>query len=275
MNVNKKGGAKNNFRRSIKTVDYDMAVTVAYQFLSQVYDQMEGDRFSVRMVQYAFDLMRRLKYRPARVLDLCCGTGTAAILMAECGLEVSGLDGSKEMLKVARRKFRERDHDIKLYQQVMPEIELPQMNGKFDLVTSFYDSLNYLTLKNDLYRTFRKVQQLLKPGGYFIFDMNTPWALENIWTQTYAGDRKDIAWIWNGKYTPAKKTAELKTTMFLRKGNSWKRYDEIHIERGYENGELEEMLKRAGFEIDILFECFKFEKPNEKSPRVAFAARKI
>jgi len=245
-----------------------------YQFLSQIYDYMEGDRFSVKMVQYAFDLLRRVKYHPKTVLDLCCGTGTAAIMMSEFGLEVQGLDGSKDMLKAARKKIRERGYKIKLHRQILPDIEIPNMRGKFDLVTCFYDSLNYLLLKNDLYRTFRKVHQLLTPGGYFIFDMNTPWGLENIWTVGYARQTDDMAWFWKGDYTPAKKSAALRTTMFVRKGKSWKRYDEIHVERGHENDDLENMLKRAGFEVVNLFDCLKFEKPHEKTPRIAIAARK-
>jgi len=246
-----------------------------YQFLSKIYDEMQGDRFSVRMVQYTFDLLRRVKFRPETVLDLCCGTGTAAILMHEFGMEVHALDGSKEMLRVARRKFREREFKIKVYRQVLPGLDIPNMKGKFDLVTCFYDSLNYLLLKNDLYRTFRKVHQLLAPGGFFVFDMNTPWALENIWTKGYARETEDTAWFWRADYTPAKKIAGLKTTIFVKKGKSWKRYDELHNERGYENEELERMLKRAGFEVVNLFDCFKFEKPHETTPRIAVAARKL
>ena len=41
---------------------------------------------------------------PARILDLGCGTGTLALLLAEAGHHVSGIDTSEQMLAAARQK---------------------------------------------------------------------------------------------------------------------------------------------------------------------------
>jgi SAM-dependent methyltransferase len=41
---------------------------------------------------------------PARVLDVGCGTGSLAVLLAAAGHEVSGVDSSERMLGVAREK---------------------------------------------------------------------------------------------------------------------------------------------------------------------------
>src|SRR4051794_38557921 len=41
---------------------------------------------------------------PARILDLGCGTGSLAVLLAKAGHAVSGVDRSAEMLAVARSK---------------------------------------------------------------------------------------------------------------------------------------------------------------------------
>jgi len=245
-----------------------------YQYLARIYDYMQGDKFSARMVQYTFDILQRLKYSPHRVLDLCCGTGTAASIFAECGMEVYGLDGSKEMLAVAREKFKGHKQKIKLYHQQMPDIRLPHLTGSLDMVTCYFDSLNYLLLKNDLLNTFKKTHDLLVRGGLFIFDMNTPWALENIWTKTYADERDDMAWIWKGDYSAAKQISRLKTTMFIKKGNGWLRYDEIHVERGYDNITVRRLLNRAGFKVKYLHDCFKFVAPGKNCTRIAVVAIK-
>jgi 2-polyprenyl-3-methyl-5-hydroxy-6-metoxy-1,4-benzoquinol methylase len=41
---------------------------------------------------------------PARILDLGCGTGSLAVLLAQAGHEVTGIDASMQMLALARAK---------------------------------------------------------------------------------------------------------------------------------------------------------------------------
>ncbi|MDR7586593.1 MAG: methyltransferase domain-containing protein, partial [Armatimonadota bacterium] len=38
----------------------------------------------------------------ARILDLCCGTGQLAQALAQRGYQVTGIDGSEEMIRYAR-----------------------------------------------------------------------------------------------------------------------------------------------------------------------------
>lgn len=246
-----------------------------YRHLSKVYDQMQADRFSARMAEYTIELLRKLKRSPKRVFDLCCGTGTASVLFAERGLEVVGLDRSQDMLKIARKKIDSKKLAVRLYRRALPRFDLPQNLPRFDLAVSYYDSLNYQILKNDLQRTFRGVHNLLEPRGIFIFDMNTAWTLENIWTRTNARVREDSAWFWKAEYRPAKKIAELQTTMFVKKNNRWDRFDELHVERGYEISELEQMLRQAGMKVLAVYDCFKFVKPTEETPRIALVAQRV
>jgi ubiquinone/menaquinone biosynthesis C-methylase UbiE len=49
-------------------------------------------------------LLGHLPEPPARIADLGCGTGTLAVLLAEAGYEVDGLDFSPRMVELAKRK---------------------------------------------------------------------------------------------------------------------------------------------------------------------------
>src|SRR5437870_1598201 len=67
--------------------------------LAAIYDALDSDRSDLDVyVAIAEELGAR------RVLDVGCGTGTFALLLADRGLEVTGLDPARGSLEVARTK---------------------------------------------------------------------------------------------------------------------------------------------------------------------------
>jgi len=249
-----------------------------YDKFAYVYDRMGADEHSVKMTEYAFRIMRKFNIDADRLLDLCCGTGTALKIFDEHGLNVAGLDGSAAMLKMARTKLKGKK--IALHRQSLPSFKInpknhPRKLQRFDLVSCFYDSLNYLKNQKQLLAAFRAVSRHLEPGGWFIFDMNTPEALKTIWgSQVYAGAEKNLAWIWRNDYSPETQSAACRVTLFVKKGKGWRRYDECHIEYGYEFKDIKKLLRQAGFIVKGFYNCFTFNQPGKKTTRVCAVARK-
>lgn len=249
-----------------------------YSKLAIIYDQMGQDRHSKDMVLYTRELFDRLGFQPRDGLDLCCGTGTALALLDDMGYRMSGLDGSAAMLTVAARKLKGRG--IQLYHKQLPRFRLLDDDDssrwrRFDFVTSFYDSLNYLMAASDLEAAFRSVRSHLRPGGLFVFDMNTPRALQVIWDeQVYADSCDDIAWVWKNEYDPKRRVAACYATCFYRKGSTWRRFDEVHWERGYENEQIKRLLKRAGLRIRGFYKCGTLRRPGPKTYRIAVVAQR-
>src|SRR6185436_5783510 len=66
-----------------------------------------------------------------RVLDVGCGSGVFLRLCADRGAHVAGLDGSPELLALARRRVPEADLRLGDLQS------LPFADDAFDLVTGF------------------------------------------------------------------------------------------------------------------------------------------
>jgi SAM-dependent methyltransferase len=251
----------------------------AYSRFAGLYDIMGGDRFSVKMVNYTFQLLKKFKFQPSRVLDLCCGTGTAATLFAEHGYSVTGLDGSADMLRMARRKVRAKGIKIQFTQQRLPYFAVHRGRGKdlesFDLVTSFYDSLNYLLKEEELKECFATVNRHLKPGGLFIFDMNCRPALKILWgDKVYAGCHGGFAWIWQSLFYEKTHQADMRTTFFTKRGKFWEMFEELHSEKAYPNGTIKRLLAQTGFEVIGFYNCLKFSKPGKKCYRIAIVARK-
>jgi len=251
-----------------------------YQKFATVYDKIEADRHSARMVEYTIKLMLKFRIEAVDALDLCCGTGTALKLLSESGLSMTGLDRSRAMLKQAAAKLKGKG--VRLVQAELPRFRIygkgtgeRKRLQKFDLVTSFYDSLNYLASEKELKAAFRSVHQHLRPSGCFIFDMNTPKALRTIWSsQVWGGVKDDVAWIFRNEHDELKAQADCLATFFLKQGKLWERFDEKHTERAYRHSTIKKLLRDSGFRIRGYYRCFSLAKATDSTDRICVLAQK-
>ena len=111
-----------------------------------------------------------LKNNPARILDLCCGTGDLAINIAEqaeYAAEITGLDYSRNMLDIARRKAgRLRGRKINFICADAADTPLP--DSYFDTIGISFSFRN-LTFRNKNSGIFLKeVRRMLKSGGRLV-----------------------------------------------------------------------------------------------------------
>ena len=249
-----------------------------YNKFATVYDQMDADLHSKIMVPYCKKIFKKFSIKANTGLDLCCGTGSAIVELEKTGIKMSGLDQSAAMLAVTAKKTKKLK--VKLYQKSLPTFRLLDSKDstqtvQFDLITSFYDSLNYMLTEKDLEKTFQTVQKHLNNDGWFIFDMNTPHALKTIWDeQVYAGTKDSIAWIWKNDYDQKEKKAACHATFFKKKGKLWERFDETHYEKGYSNTKIKQFLKSSGFRIKGFYDCYTFKKPDRNSYRICVVVQK-
>ncbi len=116
-----------------------------------------------------------------RALDLCCGTGDVAFAMAGQGAEVKGVDFSKPMLAVARR--RNDGHG-----RAGPEFlwgdaqQIPFPNDSFGVVTVSYGLRNLASWERGLEEMMRVARQ---GGRLLVLDFGKP---DNaVWRSLYFG----------------------------------------------------------------------------------------
>jgi len=143
----------------------------AYENYARVYDSIGQPRFSLSMITFIVAELERLGITGRRLLDLACGTGSAALEFASRGFEVAGVDASRAMLREARRKAVSGARSVEFVEQDMSRLSLRR---EFDVAICLYDSVNYLLALEEVALTVEATRRVLRPGGALIFDFNTP-----------------------------------------------------------------------------------------------------
>ncbi|MCX7049656.1 MAG: class I SAM-dependent methyltransferase [Candidatus Sumerlaeota bacterium] len=246
-----------------------------YSGVAQIYDDLMADIFEKRQAPLIEDTLCHLRLTPGTWADIAGGTGTVACFLARKGWRVFASDVSEEMLEVARAKIREQGASVQTQKQDMRDFQPPE---PCDVASCFFDSLNILTRRTNLLRMFQQVAQGLKPGGYFLFDVVTPWQTRHLFDycdQIHEG--KGYFGIWEKKKDATPDVASVQMRWFIRQDNGlFARIDETHRIRGYARSEIVEMLRAAGLKLIASYEGDSgfLSKLSAKTMRIDYIARK-
>lgn len=258
-----------------------------YHSYAPFYDGSGQIRFAVLIGQYILgDILQRHSTVGKRALDMACGTGTLALILADAGWEVVGVDRSPAMLSIARTRAASANQDAHprfvqadmrhlWHADTLADGTTALQRGAFHLVTCTYDSLNYLLTEEDLAACFAAAAAALAPGGLFIGDMNTRFFLEFDWGDVEIIERDSFIQLSRSRFDPATACSTMHLTGFA--GNDdigYQRFDEVHIERAYEPEVVTDLLSRAGLTVEAAYDCFTTLPVSERTQRIAWVARK-
>jgi SAM-dependent methyltransferase len=163
-----------------------------YEAFAPFYDAFTAGSDYGKWTGYVLELAGRLGLRGRTLLDLACGTGKSFLPFLERGFEVTGSDQSGAMLAEAARKAPE----VALLQADVRELASV---GRFDLVTCFDDSLNYLLDERDLARALASIAANLSPSGIALFDLNTLLAYRTTFATDSVAVRDGTLFAWQGE----------------------------------------------------------------------------
>src|SRR4051812_48031137 len=115
--------------------------------------------------------------RPARVLELACGTGRLTLPLAALGIadEIVGLDSSRPFLERARSLAAASSSSSSSSRTTIAFVEgdmrSPAVEGAFDLVAIPFNSLAYVLSGADRAAVLRSARAVLAAGGRFAVDL--------------------------------------------------------------------------------------------------------
>lgn len=141
--------------------------------LAQFYDIDHSWRDYSKQTQLISELFpKRSERKSIQVLDIACGSGSHSVLMAKEGFKVTGIDLSKTLLEMARKKAKEKLVSARfLRRNILSMGKFKSLNSKFDCAVFLGWSLNLEFFYDKFPPILKVVSSMLKEGGLFVLDV--------------------------------------------------------------------------------------------------------
>lgn len=247
-------------------------MTNGYGSFAAFYDALTDDVDYAAWSTYLLAAITRHGGRADAVLDLACGSGSLSLELAARGCDVIGVDGSADMLAIAREKAAEAGEDILFLCQDMRQLDL---YGTVDTAVCMLDSLSHILHTDDLREIFRRLGLFIAPDGLLIFDVNTPYKHAHVLgDNAFVFEREEFLCAWRNRYLPATHEVEMALDFFLEEEDgTYTRYTDTVRERAYSLQTWKNLLAEAGFDLLGVYDERQFTAPAEDAQRWVLVAR--
>lgn len=243
---------------------------VFYGTLSDFYDDFYRGKNYERECCFILKQMGTIGSTP-RMLELGCGTGGHLVPFSYHGWEANGIDASCSMLLKAKEKLPSgilRFGDFRESLNLFPA-------SSFDLVTSLGTSILYASCSDIFQRVCCDVYTLLKPGGFFAFDL---WK----WHPCSPGEKfVEVECDTNGakrflramKWCPKGELLESNDCFIVDYGERSEVYFETHTLGLFRIEQVREWLQGIGFSVET-FDGFTEKGFSTDAIRAVFICKK-
>lgn len=195
-------------------------------------------------------LFARQAAPPKTILDLGCGTGGHAVLLAQRGYKVTAVDRSAAMLQAAGRKAAQAGAAVDLRQGDITRLEWEEA---FDAAIAMFAVAGYLSADKEMADFLAGAWRSLRPGGILVFD---GWHGPGVLRERPAprlleiplGADEALLRLAEPRLDAVAQTVEVHYRLWHRRGATIvSATEERHLVRFYFPRELRCLLRHAGF----------------------------
>ena len=221
---------------------------------------------------FPFGISQRQKIRK-KLLELACGTGIQSVRFSQAGFDVTGLDLSADMLKIAEKRATAAKQKIDFIEGNM--LDLSQA-GTYDFVTCYSDSICYMQDEVEVGMSLKKsTVPSMRTGSLSLMSIRPTRRMRSSQAILIMKMRKILPCFWDTYEDAAPHSIVHELTFFVQEEDgSFSRHDEVHEERTYEVLTYDILLEQAGFKSFKLFADFEDKEPTKTSKRWFFVAQK-
>ena len=251
----------------------------SFERYAEYYDLIYQDKDYGKECDFIEEILRQ--YYPRQVntiLDGGCGTGGHAIILAQRGYEVTGIDGSEIMIKRAKEKLG--GSNLRLSFKTMDLRQL-DLDTKFDACVCMFAVMDYITQTDELLKVLGNIRRHLEKGSLFIFDFWNGLAvlriLPSVRVKTVDSGERRIIRIAEPELDAPNHLCRVKYQLLVNQGNTLvDEISETHVIRYYFPQEMAHYLQSTGFEVLRICPFLDLDgKMDENTWNVAAIARAI
>lgn len=228
------------------------------------YDYLYQDKNYEKECDFIERVFKKFSGGVKTILDLGCGTGGHATILAKRGYNVVGVDCSREMLDIAKRKANEANLSIEFIDGDITNLNLQK---KFDAVISMFAVMSYQSTNEAISSVCKTAKDHLAQEGLFLFDCwNGPAVLTQKPTarikKVNLDEKEKIIRFTEPILNTLTHTVEIRFKVLTIKGdNVISETNESHLMRFLFPQEIKYFLEVAGFRKIEFCPFLELEKP--------------
>lgn len=242
-----------------------------YGDFAAFYDALTADVDYAAWADYLLSVFDRHGGERGQLLDLACGSGSLALELTARGVDVIGVDGSQDMLAIAREKAEDEGESVMFLCQDMRELDL---YGTVDGAVCMLDSLSHVCETAEVGEILRRLGLFIAPDGLLVFDVNTPHKHRAVLgDNAFVFEEDEFLCVWRNAFSDARCEVSMRLDFFLKEDGAYTRYTDEVRERAYSMTSWKKLLTEAGFDLLAVYGEREFEPPTENAERWVFVAR--
>jgi len=234
---------------------------------ARFYDKIWGKHDYDSDVKLLDDFFR--KHHCRNVIDIGCGTGNHAVRLSKLGYQVTGVDISPTMLKIAKEKDRERK--ITFIQGDMKKLEKAiSKSQKFDAAICLGQVFSHLITDQDVQAFLSRLHKILNQNGLFVFTARNAKKINEEYLNKLRLDhmineeKLQLTILANNAREPQNPNIIVWRLIYLiKENNKVDMQTREHKLRWFEFSTLKKIIKQNGFEIIAIYSGPIKEKFNE------------
>ncbi len=238
-----------------------------YHALAECYDRLMTTDYHERAA-YLLSLFEKHGNLPRTLLDLACGSGSLTAALCERGVDMIGVDLSRDMLALAAEKCP----DSLLLCQDMRELDLYDV---VDGAVCTLDSFNHLLKTRDIAAVLGRLRLFIAPDGLLIFDVNTPYKHRHILgDNTFVLEDDEVMCVWQNAFNETTCTVDMALDFFWEdEDGRYDRTSDTVRERAYTLKTWQKLLVENGFELLAVYDDMTDDAPCDTSERWVIVAK--
>ena len=252
-----------------------------FKHYSAYYDLLYADKDYAGEAQYVRTLIDECAHNPVdSLLELGCGTGIHAGLLAAQGLHVLAVDSSTAMLEMARARALEAGTDPGRLKFEFGDARSYRTTQTFDVVAAIFHVLSYQTSEADVNAMLATAAAHLSAGGIFIFDFwygpGVLWQRPAVRAKHLANERLQVTRLAEPVIRDEINVVEVNYKVFVREQDDGVMHEiqETHPMRYFFLPELDVLLGSHGLERVKTEEWMTRRSPSLDTWGICVVARK-